>query len=262
MSVELLSISASALLVAVVAGWLWQIRSKNAGIADVIWAYGVGAASVFYAAQGPGIILYRATVGVIAGVWFARLGTHILLRLIREKHEDGRYRAIRERYGKRINVFHFFFFLAQAIAAWLFALPMWIISHNATPLTSIQFTLLLIAPIVVLIAFAGEWIADRQLEQFRANPANDGKTCRAGLWRYSRHPNYFFEWLHWFVYPLLAFGASYGTYIWLAPLLMFFFLYFFTGIPYTERQALRSRGEDYRSYQRTTSAFIPWRPKT
>jgi steroid 5-alpha reductase family enzyme len=176
----------------------------------------------------------------------------------RERHEDGRYRALRERYGANINLFHFGFFIAQAVAAWLFALPAWIVAHN--PGTN-RWALLL-AGLLAVIAFGGETLADRQLEKFRADPAHKGRTCRAGLWRYSRHPNYFFEWLHWFAYPVLAWGGPYWMVTWFAPALMFLFLNYFTGIPYTERQALRSRGEDYRDYQRKTSAFIPWRPRS
>lgn len=249
--------SAVGLLAVMLLGWLWQLRSRNAGIADMLWAYGIGGTAVYYALTGPGAAATRAAAGALAGIWFARLGTHILLRMRRERHEDGRYRALRERYSAGINVFHFFFFIAQAVAAWLFALPAWIVSHN--PETN-KWALLL-AGFIVIIAFTGETLADRQLEMFRANPANKGKTCRLGLWRYSRHPNYFFEWLHWFAWPLLALGTPYGGWNWLAPALMFLFLNFFTGIPYTEQQALRSRGDDYRHYQRTTSAFIPWRPK-
>lgn len=246
------------LLAVMLLGWMWQLRSRNAGIADALWAFGLGGAAIYYAITGPGAVAPRAFAGILAGVWFARLGTHILLRMRRERHEDGRYRALREKYGAKINVFHFFFFIAQAFAAWLFALPVWVSAHN--PETN-RWTLLL-AGLIVIVAFAGESLADRQLERFRADPANKGKTCRKGLWRYSRHPNYFFEWLHWFAYPLLAWGAPYGGWVWLAPALMFLFLNYFTGIPYTERQALRSRGEDYRDYQRKTSAFIPWRPKS
>lgn len=111
-----------------------------------------------------------------------------------------------------------------------------------------------------LLAIAGEGLADRQLNRFKSDPANKGKTCRQGLWYYSRHPNYFFEWLHWISYPLIAMGASFGGWLWLLPLAMFLFLWFVTGIPYTERQAIKTRGDDYRDYQRTTSAFFPRRP--
>ena len=72
--------------------------------------------------------------------------------------------------------------------------------------------------------------------------------------------NYFFEWLHWFSYPLIAVGAALAGWLWLLPVAMFLFLWFVTGIPHTEKQALKSRGDDYREYQRTTSPFIPWRP--
>ena len=108
-----------------------------------------------------------------------------------------------------------------------------------------------------------ESLADKQLSQHRNT--QPGVTCRSGLWRYSRHPNYFFEWLHWWSYPLMATGlglSGKSTWaVWLAPLLMLLFLYRLTGIPYTEKQALKSRGDDYRRYMKETSAFIPWLPK-
>ncbi|MBV8853549.1 MAG: DUF1295 domain-containing protein, partial [Sinobacteraceae bacterium] len=99
------------------------------------------------------------------------------------------------------------------------------------------------------------------LARFRANPAHRGKTCRAGLWRYSRHPNYFFEWLHWFSYVAFAVGAPLGWLALAGPLLMYVFLRYVSGIPYTEAQALRTRGDDYRDYQRRTSMLFPWPPR-
>ena len=104
-------------------------------------------------------------------------------------------------------------------------------------------------------------LADRQLVRFKRRPESRGKTCREGWWRYSRHPNYFFEWLHWWSYVALAAGSSYWWVTLLAPAAMLHFLLNVTGIPPTEAQALASRGEDYRQYQRTTSVFIPWFPK-
>jgi steroid 5-alpha reductase family enzyme len=109
-----------------------------------------------------------------------------------------------------------------------------------------------------MIAVGGEALADFQLHRFKADPANRGKTCRAGLWNYSRHPNYFFEWLVWCAYALYA-CASPGGWAGLAcPLLMFYFLFRVTGIPLTEAQAVKTKGEDYLDYQRTTSVFVPW----
>jgi steroid 5-alpha reductase family enzyme len=107
----------------------------------------------------------------------------------------------------------------------------------------------------------GEAVADRQLARFRADPAHRGKTCRDGLWRYSRHPNYFFEWLHWFAYVVLAIGSPWAWLSWCGPVVMYVFLRWISGIPYTEAQALRTRGEEYREYQRTTPMLFPWFPK-
>jgi steroid 5-alpha reductase family enzyme len=111
-----------------------------------------------------------------------------------------------------------------------------------------------------LVALAGESAADRQLARFKADPANRGRVCREGLWRYSRHPNYFFEWIHWWAYVFLAVGSPHW---WLAPfgvVAMLVFLTLVSGIPRSEAQALKSRGAGYREYQRTTSAFLPWFP--
>jgi steroid 5-alpha reductase family enzyme len=104
-------------------------------------------------------------------------------------------------------------------------------------------------------------LADRQLTRFRADPANKRKTCRRGLWRYSRHPNYFFEWLLWTSYVPLSWGSPIFALSLLGPGLLFLFLTRVSGIPPTEAQALASRGDDYRAYQRTTSAFFPWFPR-
>jgi steroid 5-alpha reductase family enzyme len=111
------------------------------------------------------------------------------------------------------------------------------------------------------LAVVGESIADGQLARFRADPANRGRTCREGLWRYSRHPNYFFEWIHWWAYVPLAASSAWWPATLAGPALMLFFILYVTGIPPTEERALLSRGDDYREYQRTTSAFFPWFPR-
>jgi steroid 5-alpha reductase family enzyme len=109
-----------------------------------------------------------------------------------------------------------------------------------------------------LLAMLGESAADAQLNRFRSDPANKGKTCRVGLWNYSRHPNYFCEWLVWVAYFIYALGSPGGWMAVYAPALMYLFLTKVTGIKATEEHAVRSRGEDYREYQRTTNAFFPW----
>jgi steroid 5-alpha reductase family enzyme len=111
---------------------------------------------------------------------------------------------------------------------------------------------------VWLIGMIGEATADAQLNAFKKNPASHGKTCRAGLWNYSRHPNYFFEWVIWLGLAVFALGSPFGFIGLLSPALILYFLLRVTGIPATEAQALRTKGEDYKNYQRTTSAFVPW----
>jgi len=239
-------------------GWLWQKRSGNAGVVDVLWSAGMAATAVFYAAVLPGSGLSRLLVALFGGLWGARLAIHLGRRVFSEE-EDGRYANLRRLWNGNQRNF-LLFFLAQALFVLLFSLPFWIAAHNPASAWTLWTTLALL---VWLTAVLGEGIADRQLAAHRRDPANRGKTCRSGLWRYSRHPNYFFEWLHWFAYVFLGIGLGAG---WVAlsligPALMLAFLYRVTGIPYTEAQALRSRGQDYADYQRTTSPFIPLPPK-
>ena len=108
-----------------------------------------------------------------------------------------------------------------------------------------------------VIGFAGESTADRQLLHFRLDPQNRCRTCQLGLWRYSRHPNYFFEFVMWVAYALFASATPFGWIAFACPAVMLFLLLKVTGIPATEAQALRTRGDEYREYQRTTSVFVP-----
>lgn len=238
-------------------GWWRQQQSRNASWVDVLWALATGATGVWHGLNGSGDPLLGALVALIYALWFGRLGGYLWSRL-RGHPEEGRYVHMRAWAGPRAGVIFLIFYVMQATWVWLFALPAWVVSQGAQP----PLWALVTGVALVGVAWLGETLADRQLGAFRADPANRGKTCRVGLWRYSRHPNYFFEWLHWFAYPFLAWSAPGGAWLWLAPAVVFVFLYYVTGIPFTEQQALRTRGEDYRRYQQSTSMFIPWKPKT
>jgi steroid 5-alpha reductase family enzyme len=244
--------------VAMLFGWLLQLRTRNAGIVDAIWAACMGASALFYATVGSGSLIARLGVAMLGGAWGFRLSWHILARLLGES-EDGRYRYLREHWRDHQGKF-FVFFQAQALLTALLSLPFYAVAQNHKE----GMTRWCVIGIVIwLVSVFGETIADLQLSRFRRDPANRGKTCRVGLWRYSRHPNYFFEWLHWFTYVFLAIGTPWP--IWalslLGPVLMLVSLYWITGIPFVEAQALRTRGDDYREYQRTTSAFVPWKSR-
>ena len=238
--------------------WLVQQRRRDAGIADVGWAAGLALAAVVFAVAGPGDAARRALMATLAGLWGLRLAWHLLADRVLGSEEDGRYRRMREHWGQRAALNFFPFFQAQALFIALFCVPFLSVAFNARPALT-PWDLLAIA--VFSVSVVGETAADRQLRRFRRNPANRVKACRDGLWRFSRHPNYFFEWLHWWTYVLLGVGSPWWADTHLGPVLMLQFLFRLTGIPYTEQQALVTRGSDYREYQRTTSVFIPWFPK-
>jgi steroid 5-alpha reductase family enzyme len=242
--------------IAMLIGWVIQLRTRNAGIVDAIWALCMSGAAMLYASVGQGGLVPRFTVAVLGGFWGFRLCMHLLARVLTE-HEDGRYRYLRQHW--RDNQLYFFLlFQAQALLAAVFSLPFYAVAWNpamdATPW-------ILGGVAVWAVSITGETWADMQLSQFRRDPRNRGRTCRSGLWMVSRHPNYFFEWMHWFAYVLLAVGSPHAWLAWLGPLLMGASLCWISGIPFTEAQALRRRGDDYRDYQRTTSMLIPWFPK-
>ncbi|MFY2762512.1 DUF1295 domain-containing protein [Arenimonas sp. MALMAid1274] len=236
--------------------WLFSMRVRNVGYVDVGWAGLMALAALFASVVGEGSPLSRGLVAMFGSVWGARLCLHLLHRVLNEE-EDGRYRALRAEWNGSPAKF-FGFFQVQAVVVALFSLPFLAAAGNAKA----QPDLWTVAALAVwLLSMAGESLADRQLARFRADPANRGKTCRVGLWGWSRHPNYFFEWLHWSSYVLLAVGGGLFWLSLLGPIVMFAFLYRVSGIPWTEAQALRSRGEDYARYQREVSAFFPWPPR-
>lgn len=233
--------------------WFWQRRSGNAGWIDPLWAASLGCLALTYALALDGWLPRRLLVAALVGTWSLRLTLHLVAR-VRTEPEDGRYGALRARWGARFQPLLFAFYQAQAALAVLLSLPFLVLCRAEPAGWRVQD---LGALLLWLAALVGEGLADRQLRAFRARPENKGRTCRAGLWGLSRHPNYFFEWLHWLVYPLLGLGLELGWTLWFAPALMLYLVLRVTGVPPTEEQALRSRGDDYRRYQRTTNAFFP-----
>ena len=255
---SLLLIGLLAAILFQILAWAWQVKSRDAGIVDVVWSATMGLLSVFYAIAGDGEAMRRVLVALLAGFWSFRLAWFLLIHRVIGKHEDGRYQRLREHWGKEADKKFFGFFQFQAVASLLLAMPFLVVATEPSSLPAFWAVL---GVLIWLVAVGGESLADRQLAAWREDPANKGKTCRSGLWRYSRHPNYFFEWIHWFTYPALAYGSEVAWITWLGPAIMLATLLKGTGIPYTEQQALASRGEDYREYQRTTSMFVPWFPK-
>jgi steroid 5-alpha reductase family enzyme len=239
--------------------WLVQFKTKNAGIVDVAWAFGTGILGVWFALAGhEGDATRGLVVALLVGIWGARLGFHLASRVMRES-EDGRYRHLRTALGRWTQPVMFLFFQIQALWGLMFAMPMWAAVQSPHPTLAWNDWL---GIAIWIVAFSGELIADRQLDGFRSDPRNRGKVCQVGLWRYSRHPNYFFEWLHWWAYVLIGLGSPWWWITIAGVIVMYVFLTRITGIPYTEEQAIRSRGDAYRRYQETTNVFFPFtRPK-
>lgn len=196
---------------------------------DVAWSFATATLAAWFALSAEGYAPRRAVLVTMVTLWGARAQRNLFL-----------------------------FFQVQALWAVMFALPVLAAARNPTaPLGWLD------AAGIALwgVSLLGESLADRQLARFKAAPANRGQVCRDGLWRYSRHPNYFFEWIHWWVYVCLAAGSPLWWIALAGVATMWLFLTKVTGIPPTEAQSLRSRGEAYREYQRTTNAFFPWAPK-
>lgn len=240
-------------------------RLRNYGVVDVVWALGFApVALLFYtlsAPDQPASQRIPATVLVAAAcTWAVRLGWHLLAR-VRSHHpvEDVRYTQLRAEWGAQADARMFRFFLLQGALQVVLALPFaWVCLDPNPRGAPLGLGVSGITGLALwLVGIVGESIADRQLARFRSQPGNRGKVCQEGWWRWSRHPNYFFEWLVWVGYAVFASGAPWGWTAWLSPALMLHFLLHVTGIPMTEALSVQSKGDAYRRYQETTNAFFP-----
>jgi steroid 5-alpha reductase family enzyme len=254
----------SAALSAVMAGaWAVQQKTGNSGWVDTVWTFGLGAIGIAAALTpiaGGSPAPRQLLVALVLAVWALRLGTHIATRTAGIR-DDPRYAQLIRGWGSDAPRQMFWLLQKQALVSIPLVVSVFLAAHNPLPALRAQDML---AAVVLVIALAGEALADRQLRAFRSVPANSGRVCDVGLWRYSRHPNYFFEWLGWVAYPLLAIDPT-GVYPWgwlalAGPICMYWLLAHVSGIPPLEEHMLRSRGPAYRAYQARTSAFFPALP--
>jgi steroid 5-alpha reductase family enzyme len=234
--------------------WIAHIFLKNAGIVDVGWGIGFIILSAVYVIQGEGFTLRNTLYFLMVTLWGLRIALFLLKRIAGEGHEDKRYQKMRNSWGRHLALKFLFFFEFQALLQMILAVPFLIVSVNKTPGVSFWE---IGGLIVFAFALIGETISDEQLQNFRQNPLHAGKTCNVGLWRYSRHPNYFFEWLIWVGFFIYALGSPYGWASVISPVLMYYLMVYVSGVPLAEEQALKSRGDDYRKYQAQTSVFFP-----
>lgn len=243
---------AAGLSLAMMGAWAVQRAADNAGFVDGIWTLALGGAGVAggLTAAGPRGML----VAALAAVWALRLGGHILRRTWNAA-EDSRYAWLRRTWGARFQPRMFGFLQIQALAAVALAMSFVVAARNPAPLGPGD----AVGLALFAAGVAGGALADGQLTRFRRDPAHRGAVCDAGFWRYSRHPNYFFECLGWCAWPVIAIAPGY-PWGWVAlsgPALIYWLVVHVSGIPQLEEAMLRSRGDRYRAYQARTRALLP-----
>ena len=237
--------------------WFWAYKIKNAGVVDIFWSYNFPViAIILFIYLRPGFETRKLLICgmvIIAGI---RLSSHLALRVTRHLDvEEGRYQQLRKEWAPNPDRKFFFFFQFQAVSNVILSVPFFIITFNTNPeLSPLEYA----GAGLWLISVLGEAAADTQLSAFKKDPQNKGKVCDTGLWGYSRHPNYFFEWLMWVSYFVFALASPYGYIAIISPAIILYLLLKITGIPMTEEQSIRSKGEAFIKYQQRVSVFVPW----
>jgi steroid 5-alpha reductase family enzyme len=256
---------ALSLSVLMACAWMVQQRSGNSGWVDTIWTFSlglVGAGAALWPVAGSPPNPRQWLVAALVAIWSLRLGSHIAVRTAGIL-DDPRYAAFASEWGVDSPRKMFIFLQNQGFGSIPLVFAVFVAAHFPSDALRLQDYL---GALILSIGIAGEALADAQLKRFRADPANQGRVCDIGLWRWSRHPNYFFEWFGWLAYPVIALSIGdpllyhWGWASLLAPVFMYWILVHVTGIPPLEQQMLRSRGERYRDYQSRTSMFFPLPP--
>ncbi len=259
--IPLIFLAAVGLSAIMAVAWICQRQAGNAGWVDVFWTAGMGVAGVILAlapiAGAPWPTGRQYLIAALVAIWSLRLAIHLAIR-VSNGPEDARYANFRKAWRPRFQARLFWFLQIQALAAILLAASVLLAARNPAPSIRIADWL---GAAILAVAILGEGAADAQLRRFKSVAANRGRVCDIGLWGWSRHPNYFFEWFGWLAYPVMAIDPT-GSYQWgwlafSAPAFMYWLLVHVSGIPPLEEQMLRSRGGAYRVYQAATNAFFP-----
>lgn len=245
------------MLAALTGLWLVSLRLKDSSIVDIFWSLGFILAAFVYAALTPdGLRERKVLMLAMVMAWGARLSVH-LYRRNRGRPEDYRYAAWREQYGAAWPLRSLFqVFWLQAVLLWIVSAPLLAAQLSSAPLGVLD----ILGAAVWCVGLAFEAVADYQLAQFKADPANKGKVLDTGLWRYTRHPNYFGDAVVWWGLYLVALSAG-GWWSIYGPALMTYLLVRVSGVAMLERD-LKQKKPEYADYIRRTSAFIPMPPKT
>jgi steroid 5-alpha reductase family enzyme len=255
---ELIGLSLLVVVGYMTAVWLVSLVLHNAGIVDIFWGLGFIVVAVVYFLAGDGFVGRKVLIASLLTVWGLRLSLYILWRNWGEG-EDYRYRGWRERAG---NAFwwksYFQVFLLQGVLLWIISAPLFAAQFYDSP---DSFTVIdLVGGIVWTVGFYFEAVGDLQLARFKLDPANTGKVMRTGLWRYTRHPNYFGDATIWWGLFIIAAATGEGVWTIFSPILMTFLLLRVSGVALLERKQSETKPQ-YKEYVESTSAFFPWFPR-
>ncbi len=251
-------IGALAILIFMTILWLVSLALKNSSIVDIFWGPGfVMSAWAYFALTPNGFPVRKWLICILVTIWGLRLGGYILWRNW-GKPEDFRYQKWREEAGPAWWWWSFFkVFFLQGLLMWIISAPLLAAQISPTParLTTLDF----IALVVWLLGFFFESVGDFQMARFKADPSNKGKVLNWGVWRYTRHPNYFGDATQWWGYYIIALaGGGYWTIF--SPIIMTVLLLRVSGVALLEK-TLKETKPKYKDYVESTSPFIPWFPK-
>ena len=239
--------------------WLISVAITNASIIDIVWGFGFVVLAWTYYILTDGDPQRKLLITMLVTLWGMRLTLHLARRNI-GKGEDYRYQNFRKRYGEDSYWWKSFFqaFMLQGTIMVIVAVPILASSYASEPTGLTLFDI--VGVLVWCVGIGFEAVGDWQLTRFKSNPENKGKVLRAGLWRYTRHPNYFGDAVVWWGYFIIALGTPFGFLSFFGPLIMTFFLLRVSGVALLEK-SLRKTKPEYAEYERCTSAFIPLPPK-
>ena len=231
--------------------WAFLYKRTNAGLVDIGWTLSFALAALVAIILGDAGTVKKAIFALMVFPWSLRLAYYLYSRFD-AKVEDPRYTKIKKGWGEdRGGLKMLLMFLFQAALVALISIPFYLIANDPA------MGLLLPGFLVVTFGWMGEMIADNQLTRFKANPENEGKVMDKGLWAYSRHPNYFFEWIVWIGFTLSALFLDYGYLSLVSFGLISYLLMGLSGVRLTEEQLAESKGEAYEEYKRRVPAFFP-----
>ncbi len=256
---ELIGLSVAVAVAYMTGIWLLSLALRNASIVDVFWGLGFVVLALVYFAGADGFVGRKVLITTLVAIWGARLSLYILRRNW-GKGEDYRYREWRERAGESFWWRSFFqVFLLQGVLLWLISAPLLAAQFYDSPdnFTPVD----ILGALVWGVGFYFESVGDWQLARFKSDPTNRGKVMRTGLWRYSRHPNYFGDATAWWGLFIIAAATGEGAWTIFSPALMTFLLLRVSGVALLERKQAETK-PGYREYIESTSAFLPWFPRT